>query len=57
MVQTTQDKILAIVVDVQETVKVHGESMSRLQESHDRTFRRIDDFLSTLSLHFIHNAH
>lgn len=51
MDKTLEEKMLAILVDNQEMLKWHGEALEALQESHDRTFRRIDDFLSTLSLH------
>ena len=48
---TTQDRMLTVLVDVQERVTNVEQDVGHLKDSHDRTFRRIDDFLSTLGRH------
>ena len=45
------DRISVAVVDIKERVDKHDEDLTYLKDSHDRTFRRIDDFLSTLGRH------
>jgi chromosome segregation ATPase len=51
MNNNTEQKILTAVVDIQQRLGSVENDITYLKESHDRTFRRIDDFLSTLGRH------
>lgn len=44
-------EILLAVVDIQEQLGNVEADVKDLKDSHDRTFRRVDDFLSTLGRH------
>lgn len=43
--------MLQLLVDLKSASDRHDHDLAYLKDSHDRTFRRIDDFLSTLSRH------
>ncbi|HBU28180.1 TPA: hypothetical protein DEB00_03630 [Candidatus Uhrbacteria bacterium] len=46
-----EENMLMLLVNINEKVEKHDTDLAYLKESHDRTFRRIDDFLSTLGRH------
>lgn len=44
----TQDKILNIVLDTQESIKDLTQRVSHVEETQDKTFNRLDGFLTII---------
>jgi chromosome segregation ATPase len=49
--EAAQDRLLVVTLDTQVDVKELKHRTARLEESHERTFSRLDDFLTILRRH------